>query len=351
MKRANGWGSVSLISKDAKKKRRKPYIVRISVLDEKTQKRKRVVIGTFRTMSEGLEALKKYEGLDIAPVSSTIPTLKELMDEALENLDEIRSASTVAGYRTAIGHLSEFWNVPFPGLSGDMLQNYFDDLISRGVKFGVLIKQKTIINEAAKIAIRRGVISQSPTEAVDLRRADTNVTLERSVFTHEEIERLWSCWRTNQFARLSLFMIYTSARLSGAYSITRDSIDFQKRTVILKETKTKAGNRVVPICDRLLPLFAEWYNEHETAFDGSYGALKTAFYKSMVASGFPHHSHDCRHTTITHLNGAVLPSGSRIDLNVIKVLCGHEVSDITRGLYNHEHWGKLVEAMQTLNDL
>lgn len=351
MKRANGWGSVSLISKNAKKRRRKPYVARITVLDEKTQVRKRVNIGTFKTQAEALTALRKYEGLSIEPLSTQVPTLKELMDEALNNLGEIRSTSTVGGYRTAISHLEEFWNVPIPGLNGEILQSYFDRLINKGIKFGVLIKQKTIINEASKIAIRRGFITQSPTEAVDLRRADTNVTIERSVFSHEEIEKLWEVWRVNQFARLSLMMIYTGARLSGAYSMDIDHIDLNKRTIFIEETKTRAGRRTVPICDRLLPLLEEYYEKNKVAYDGSYGVLKSVYFKSMVSAGFNHHSHDCRHTAITHLNGATLPNGSRIDLNVIKVLCGHEVSDITRGLYNHEHWDKLIEAMQTLNDL
>lgn len=351
MKRANGWGSVSLISKDAKKKRRKPYIARISVWNDEKKKRERVVLGTYRTMAEGLQALKKYEGLDIVPITTTMPTLKELIDETMENLSEIRSKATLGGYRVAINHLQEFWNVPINSLNGEMLQQYFDREIDKGVKFGTLIGQRTIINESSKLAIRRGLIEKSPTDAVDLRRADNSVSIERKIFTHEEIERLWEIWRTNQFARISLCMIYTSARLSGAYSMCRDTVDLKNRTILIKESKTKAGNRLVPICDRLMPLVEEYFTENEVAYEGSYGVLKSLYYKSMCATGFNHHSHDCRHTTITRLNDAVLPNGTRIDLNVIKVLCGHEVSDITRGLYNHEHWDKLVEAMQTLNTL
>lgn len=55
-----------------------------------------------------------------------------------------------------------------------------------------------------------------------------------------------------------------------------------------------------------------------------------------------HIPHETRHTFITLMNE------KRVDITIIKVLCGHRVSDIAKGTYTHENYNRLKEGIDKL---
>lgn len=344
MRRANGMGSVHKIDSKA---RRKPYVARISVWDEEHAKRKRIVLGTFKTSKEAYECLTKFEAGNQKKIAPINATLKDIIDEAYQKLESFRSESICSAYRTAIRKLQPLWNVPISNLNGTILQDFFDDQIKSGLHRSALLNEKTIIKEACQVAIRKGYLNVNFGEALDVRNAKrSNKLFERRIFTHDEIEKLWTMFEINQYARISLIMLYTGCRINGAFNLCKDDIDLANKRLTIRESKTQSSYRVIPICDKIMPIFEDFIN-----FEGTFDRMKNVYYKAMKSHGLDHRSHDCRHTLISYLNDARLPNGERIDINIIKILVGHQVSDVTKGTYTHEKWDKLVDAVQTLNDM
>jgi chromosome segregation ATPase len=100
---------------------------------------------------------------------------------------------------------------------------------------------------------------------------------------------------------------------------------------IVSEAKTKAGKRIVPICDRLKAL-------------GSVPKVPSypTFHKCFREVLPNHMIHDARHTFVTMMTEA------EIDLRIIQTIVGHSKKSSVADIYTHITLEKMTEAVNRL---
>ena len=140
-----------------------------------------------------------------------------------------------------------------------------------------------------------------------------------------------------------LLGIYTGGRIEELVRLTVDKVDLDRETLTITDAKTAAGNRVVPIHPKLLPVIKRLLSEahsdprdHLIATDSNnkFGnrsdPLSKRFGRLKTELGYDgrYVFHSIRKTVVTLLEQAEVPEGITADI------VGHEKNTMTYGLYS-----------------
>lgn len=342
MKRSNGTGNIVKLPGN----RRKPWAIRVSVYEDGERKRK--ILGTFSTRRD---AQKKLDELMLTGEPYSTPrapkrlVLRDCVDLALERAEETLKARSVIQYRTDSKHLGFLLDLPVSSLTGEIIQSRFDELCDSGLSRPVITTTMIVLKKAVKVAQRKNALFADPTAGVEIGKRVKAKPKARRPFTHAEIMRLQEM--DDPMAKTVLLMIYTGMRLAEFCQCRKYLNGF----LYVEESKTASGIRVVPVADWLRPLVEERMKQGSLLGKPLVPRYFFRVFKDWCKeNGFDHIPHETRHTFATLLDEARLPDGHRIDIAVTKVLLGHRVSDITKGTYTHENAGRLVEAVNALEN-
>ncbi len=164
---------------------------------------------------------------------------------------------------------------------------------------------------------------------------------EREPFTPEEVSKLLLAAESKgdyDLAALIWLAMWTGCRIEELCSLKVDEVKTDR--IHVRDAKTKAGNRVVPLHKRARPMVAKL---RERSKDGyllsgltfnKYGdrsnAIGKRFGKMKVKMGFgpAHVFHSIRKTVVTMLENAGVTEGVTADI------VGHDKQTITYGLYS-----------------
>ena len=139
----------------------------------------------------------------------------------------------------------------------------------------------------------------------------------------DEINALWAI-KDNEYAKIILFYIYTGLRFSELRYA-----DIHDNYIEVTDSKTPAGIRIVPICDKaksLLPFTVP---------------PRSTFYRRFKELLPDHTIHETRHTFTSML------AEKGVDVRIIKTLVGHKMDDVT-AIYTHFSLDVLLEAVNKL---
>ena len=333
-KLANRSGSITKL----KGNRRKPFMIRGFDGYDKDGKTIRPILGYAATYEDAKEILREYnispEGLNYANL--TVSELFDLWHASLQQkvkrgkLGEKRYKlykTTFDNYFKPI-HKVKFCEVRIPEL-----QRCFDNC-----KYGYSTKANMKI-------IWNGMFEYSQILEMKITKnyADYCYIGEKEAsdkhfpFSEEEIEILWNNVDKPN-VDLILINIYTGCRPNELLS--PDEIYFDDRYFV-GGSKTDAGrNRIIPIHERVANLFKKRFIDDEMNI--SYGRYYDLFMDAMSALKMEHTPYDCRHTLATRADNHNLN-----DL-CIKLIMGHSVQDITKGVYTHKTPQQLVEEVNKL---
>jgi integrase len=338
MKRANGTGNIVKLPGN----RRKPWAVRVSYweMEDGARKRKRKVIGTFRTRRE---AQSKINELVLAKDDFIVQkarkplVFKDYLDEALDRIEKTFKNNTYLTYSKACKRLEKFYAMPIQSITGEMLQEWVDEMAEESLSVSAVGCSFTMVRKAVKVAIRRGALQHDPTVGVEMGLRRFKKPKEKTAYSHAEIMSLWH--DPSEIAKTALMLIYTGMRSNEFLAITPE--DYKDGVITVRDSKTSAGQRVIPVADCIRPIVEERLKS---------GRLYHAGYFNLREQlrPFGHGVHETRHTFATLLDETYLPNGHKVDLTVAKVLMGHKVSDITKGTYTHESFARLVEAVNSI---
>lgn len=338
MKRANGTGNIVKLPGN----RRKPWAVRVSYweVEDGARKRKRKVIGTFKTRRE---AQNKINELVLAKDDFIVQkarkplVFKDYLDEALDRIEKTFKTNTYITYLRSCKRLERFYDMPIQSITGEMLQEWIDEQSEANLSISAVGSSFTMVRKAVKVAIRRGVLQHDPTAGVEMGLRRFKKAKEKTAFSHAEIEALWS--DPSEIAKTALMLIYTGMRINEFLAITPD--DYTDGVLTVRDSKTSAGQRVIPVAECIRPLVEERLKT---------GKLVRVGYAQVWhdLKQYGHGVHETRHTFATLLDETYLPNGHKVDLTVAKVLLGHKVSDITKGTYTHESFARLTEAVNSI---
>ena len=351
MRMGNGNGCVYKM----KDKRRKPWRAVITSnieYDEEKGKavQKRRVIGNYATQKDAFEALAEYlkNPYDIDTNKITFAEVYERWSD--EHFKEI-VPSAARTWRSAFSYFKSIYDIRFL----DIRPNHIEGCI-KDAKVGSSTKQrmKSLCNMLYRYALKYEIATVNYADLCDSVKRERPKII-RVPFTEEEEKTLWENL-SFPFVDMVLIGIYSGWRPQELAILKIADVDLDER-VFSGGLKTDAGrNRSVPIHDKIYDLVKRNYEkavsmESEFLFNDENGQQGTAltydkyrgrFNKIAKKFHFAHKPHDTRHTFITKGKKA------KMDEYLLKIIVGHEISDVTEKVYTHRSMEELRNEIRKI---
>lgn len=317
MRLPNGYGSVYKLSGA----RRKPWAARITTGYKDNGQPVYSFLGYFETRAEALKCLADYNSVPYDTDKSKL-TFGEVYALWRKNKAYQYAESTLKNYDYKIRSLPDLVKAPIRSIRRGQYQALIDAETSDARR----IMARNLFTAVDKYAAEIEAIPKRQTEALD---KISYVTIkEKTVFTHDEIARLWSC--EDPVADLVLILLYSGLRVSELFQIQKaDCLEGVFRCGV----KTKAGRgRVVPIHDKIKPIVAKYVfiGEDPALVSMSQQMFRRYFARLMASLGMKHTIHETRHTFRTAFDDV---GASRVAINLIM---GHASGDVGERVYTHK---------------
>lgn len=353
MKLANGMGSVYKQGG----KRRNPWIARKTKgweIDEKTGRTKQryLTIGYYPTRQEALTALMNYNQNPYDIETNTI-TFAEVYERwSKEHFLKV-TPSSCRSWVAAFNHSKSLHNMRMRDIRPNHLEGAIHD-----AKVGDSTKQrmKSMYNLMYKYCLKYDIVEKDYAALCEsVKRGKPKIV--RVPFSHEEIQTLWENV-SFPFVDMVLIGIYSGWRPQELAILKVADIDLEARTMF-GGLKTDAGrNRVVPIHSAVYELVVANYNKavamgsdylfnDENGQQGThltYDKYRGRFEKINKRFNMSHKPHDTRHTFIN------CGKSTSIGMNeyILKLLVGHEISDVTEAVYTHRTIQELAAEIEKI---
>ncbi|WP_424768322.1 tyrosine-type recombinase/integrase [Paenibacillus sp. sgz302251] len=263
------------------------------------------------------------------------------------------------------------------------LQKYYetkqqDDAATgkKGLSAKTLRRHHANIKSALSFAVRMNLIPFNPADRVLLPKEEK---FNASYYTVEQLEKLFEVCLGTPIASAVYIAAHYGLRRSEVLGLKWDCIDFEEKTVSIKEVRVKYGKEVVvkkPKSDssqRVLPLMEkiEHYlqilmkqrKKNKLLYGKDYidsglvccvpngSPMKTEYlnhkFKEILAkNGLPHiRFHDLRHSTASYL----VKHG--VGLKEVQVWLGHSTINITANTYTHIDMETKKDTASKINSL
>lgn len=266
-------------------------------------------------------------------------TLRQLFNEWLPIHSQSISRSAVNSYHIAFKHISNIADMSITDIHFQHLQNVIDSMHVKGLSYSSCKKVRTLLNQLFNYAI----IKDYPITnyALHLNLGSNIPTIQRRVFTRQQINKLWAI--DTSYSRMILILLYTGLRIGELLNLRRQDINRRSSYLIVKHAKTKAGEgRIIPIHHRIIPLIEQLYiNTGDYLFTISYTTFRKRFHEIMKQLNCKHTIHDTRHTFASLLDAVAPP-------NALRSLLGHKQGDITTRVYTHKTIRELRKSIELL---
>ena len=320
MRRPNGSGHITKLSGN----RRKPYAIRKIVSWTEKGTPRYQYVSYHKTKREAEKALDKY--MD-DPYTLSKYTLKDVYEEWYALRENNKADNTLINYRATWNHLKPLHNKKIALLDRFELQRFFDSLeLTEYAMKRALNMLKALFDYGAK----RGILPLAALnyhKAIELRPKIETRENPHSILTKEEIDYLWE-HKDDDTARIILIYVYTGLRFIELNKLRPSHI--HEDYFEIKQAKTDAGNRIVPLSDKVKSLLPTPPIPSHTAF------------VTHMQKIFPDHTpHDTRHTFMS------LMAEAKVDDRIVKAIVGHKPTDVTEH-YTHFSLETLLDAVNKI---
>ena len=259
------------------------------------------------------------------------------------------------------------------------LQSIISRLATAGYATGTMKKIKQTAERIMRVAVGSDLIMRNPFSDVKIPTIEPKA---RRALTDAEIALITDNWQGHNLGLMAMIMLYAGLRKGEAQALEWSDIDFENRIirvtknasslkniVTIKEPKTKAGRREIPIPSVLLTALVEKRQPEgyvcqaaEGGFltDSSFKRQWTSLlnYLNTCAGGRngagPHihrvdvinhiSAHMLRHTYATILFDA------NVDVKSAQKFLGHADIEVTLAIYTHLTKHKEDQAIAALNN-
>lgn len=324
MRRKNGDGTIVKLTGN----RRKPYACR-KIVGWKEDGRPIIkYISYHRTKREAEKALADYNN---DPYKLGTFTLQEVYEDWFSHQDD-KSENTRHTYKTAWRKLEPLAGLKIQSIDRFELQNFFD----HGEFTTSSLRQvRNLLKLLTEYAVKRGIL---PISALNLHKGIDYQTKREtrfrphSVIRKQDIEALWQK-KDDDTVRLMLIYIYTGCRFDELHKLLPENVHADEKYIEIKKAKTEAGNRIVPLSDKVLSLLQDGQIGDVPSHTTFSARFKEFLPKNVI--------HDTRHTFISMMAEA------GVDDRIIKSIVGHKTSDITE-VYTHISLETMLEAINKI---
>lgn len=363
MRSPNGYGGISNLGGN----RRNPFRVRITTgweYDEKTgrQKQKYATLGYYPNRKAAMIALAKYNESPYDLDKNKITFAEMYAKWSATAYTEI-GKTAVNSYSAAFKKLAPLHDRKMRELKKNELQDVMDAL--SGYSESTQNNAKIVMAGVFSYCMENDLIDKDYSKFVKTKPPKGKTEIH---FPYEanEIKLLWDNLDLAVPVRYSakdirnefpvdtiLMMIYTGVRPSELLNMKKENVNLKERYMI-GGLKTEAGKeRVIPIHEKIYPLIKARYDvagEWLIPYKGDKPAALTQyrnflFNPIMDKLQLSHLPHDGRHTFATFADNYDLKE------YIVKLIMGHKIDDITKGVYTHTSPAELVAAVNKINFL
>ena len=166
------------------------------------------------------------------------------------------------------------------------------------------------------------------------------------------MELVWQ-QKDNKYYQIILMLLYNGVRISEFLDLKKENVHLDEQYFDVVCSKTENGIRKVPIADKVLPFYREWFEsdagcEYLIYSEGGkhfkYRNYYEGYFKPLMEQlEISHTPHCCRHTCISMLAEA------GVDQTVIKKIVGHSgAMTLTEKVYTHFDVRELVAAVNRI---
>lgn len=336
----NSFGTVYRLSGN----RRRPYaIAKTFGWDDKGKQIKKI-IGYATSKKEGLEILLEYNKNPLADISYLNLTFEKaflMWFEMLNNESDMSESNKSSYYSTFKNHCTPLYKIKILDLKTTDVQNCIN-LCKRG--FNTKRYIKLVASQVYKYCLVQLDMPLRKNFSDGLKIGKNEKSNKHYPFSNNEIKVLWENLNIS-YVNSILILIYTGMRPSELLKLEISNI-FIDEQYMIGGIKTSAGiNRVIPIHTKIIPLIKDLmkgknkYLMERCNVSISYRRYEEYFRNVMDQLNFNHTPHDGRHTLATELDN--------INANevCIKLILGHKIDDITKGVYTHKNRNQLIETI------
>ena len=171
----------------------------------------------------------------------------------------------------------------------------------------------------------------------------------RTPFTKEEIQIIFNDNINTEMRDIIKVLLYTGLRITELLTLTKDSINLNNVSILIKEeySKTDCSNREIPIHPEIINIIMDKYNKYindnETLFKNikgepfKYSNFKNSYWDQyMKLLNMKHNPHDTRHTFSSNWTECGL------DFLVGEIIMGHSLTGDAKFIYKqlsieHKH--------------
>ena len=322
MRLPNGYGSVYKLSGH----RRRPYVVK------KTIDGRQRALGYFESYQAAFEFLVEIN--HCAPTHQV--TFSAVYAAWSQRHFPDVSLSSRQAYSISYRHLSPLHAMPFGSISYSDLQSAID-----AVPAGYCTRKKcrVLLSQMYKYAIKNGIVDHDLSPFVELPK---HVSIyKKKPFTARQIGKLWRSLDVPCVAD-ALILIYTGMRVGEYIALRPADINVRQKYIDIKQSKTAAGIRKIPIHHRILDMLTERKASGTICPCPTYDSFRRLWDKAMNAVRMKHTPHECRHTLASLLDSA------GVNDTCIKMILGHARRGVTKSVYTHKTLRELRRAVDIL---
>ena len=327
---------------------------------------------TFETLSQARAALKEFQAQRDRHrrLHFHNMTLDQWLEYWMETVIRPNRAQTTAyGYQKIIdNHVSPcLGSIPLGKLNPRQIQQYYSQMLQEGLAPVTIRRHHDLLACSLRMAVRQDMIVSSPTDRVEPPKPKPH---EARFYNLEELRQLYAAVEGHWLELTVKLAAGLGLRREEICGLRWESVDFQNRTVRIKEartacgativdkeTKTRASIRTLYLPDDLHRLL--WQEKlrqqvQQAAVGGGYGvtghvmvdrqgqpyspnAVSLAFTRFVRSRGLPELTlHGLRHSfaTVANAQGA--------NLFAIGKALGHSTPSTTGRIYTH-----LVDSIHT----
>jgi len=237
------------------------------------------------------------------------PFSEEFLDSRRHPNTRKRYASSVANLRTHFG------DAKLTEISAERIDEFKDSRLATEVRAATVNRDLAVLRQMLKIAERRRFINATPFREVEMLE-ERKERKQPHIVTYAEEEKLLSV-APDHIRVLAILILDTGLR-SGreALALKWEDVDFANKSIRIKQSKTHAGIRSVPMSTRCTAELIRWREQLGPEFSEYVFAnpqrpqtplkdIRTAWPKALEAAGLEFFwLYDLRHTFASRLTEA-----------------------------------------------
>jgi len=273
------------------------------------------------------------------------------------------SYSTYRTYDSVLRNhiIPELGNMQLKDLKARHIQHLLNDRFNSGLTAGSVKLIYSVANAGLKQAVKERIIYTNPVLAVELPKGQDERKLH--TWNKKEVRQFLAAAKDHEFYIAYLLTLNSGMRKGETIGVKWDDINYKKKKfevkrqvirtdegLVLKKTKTKAGQRIIPLTDDVIKELKRHkikQSENKLALGDNYhynnlvscneigdplnpDKLFIEFKKLIDKSGVPEiRFHDMRHTFAT----LFLENGGNI--KTLQQILGHSSISVTMDVYSH----------------